>query len=66
MPKAVNYKSNSIVYFKGDINEKIYIFVIGKVIQIELWRNIDKGGIDGSNESFKRKNARIDDFSRSC
>ena len=31
MPKAVNYKSNSIVYFKGDINEKIYILNDGRV-----------------------------------
>ena len=31
MPKAVNYKSNSIVYFKGDINEKIYILNNGRV-----------------------------------
>ncbi len=31
MPKAVNYKSNSIVYFKGDVNEKIYILNNGRV-----------------------------------
>ncbi len=31
MPKAVNYKPNSIVYFKGDINEKIYILNNGRV-----------------------------------
>ena len=31
MPKAVSYKSNSIVYFKGDINEKIYILNNGRV-----------------------------------
>ncbi len=31
MPKAVSYKTNSIVYFKGDINEKIYILNNGRV-----------------------------------
>jgi TolA-binding protein len=31
MPKAVTYKTNSIVYFKGDINEKIYILNKGRV-----------------------------------
>ena len=31
-PKAVNYKANSIVYFKGDINERIYILKAGKVV----------------------------------
>ena len=31
MPKAVNYKTNSIVYFKGDVNEKIYILNNGRV-----------------------------------
>jgi TolA-binding protein len=31
MPKSVSYKTNSIVYFKGDINEKIYILNKGRV-----------------------------------
>ncbi len=31
MPKSVSYKTNSIVYFKGDINEKIYILNNGRV-----------------------------------
>ncbi len=31
MPKAANYKTISIVYFKGDINEKIYILNNGRV-----------------------------------
>lgn len=31
MPKAVTYKANSIVYFQGDVNEKIYILKSGKV-----------------------------------
>lgn len=31
-PKAANYKANSIVYFKGDINERIYILKSGKVV----------------------------------
>ena len=31
-PKAANYKANSIVYFKGDINERIYILKAGKVV----------------------------------
>ena len=31
-PKAVNYKSNSIVYFKGDLNERVYILKSGKAI----------------------------------
>ena len=30
-PKAVNYSANSIVFFKGDINERIYILKSGKV-----------------------------------
>lgn len=31
MPKSVRYKTNSIVYFKGDLNEKIYILNDGRV-----------------------------------
>lgn len=31
-PKAVNYKANSIVYFKGDIDERIYILKAGKAV----------------------------------
>lgn len=31
MPKAVTYKANSIVYFEGDINDKIYVLKSGKV-----------------------------------
>ncbi len=31
MPKAVMYKANSIVYFQGDVNERIYILNSGKV-----------------------------------
>ncbi|MBT3275150.1 MAG: tetratricopeptide repeat protein [Spirochaetales bacterium] len=31
-PKAANYKANSIVYFKGDLNERIYILKSGKVV----------------------------------
>ncbi len=31
-PKAANYKANSIVYFKGDIDERIYILQAGKVV----------------------------------
>ncbi|MBN1686451.1 MAG: tetratricopeptide repeat protein [Spirochaetales bacterium] len=31
-PKAANYKANSIVYFKGDINERIYVLKSGKVV----------------------------------
>ena len=31
MPKAINYKANSIVYFRGDISEKVYILKSGKV-----------------------------------
>ncbi len=31
MPKAVTYKANSIVYFQGDVTEKIYILKSGKV-----------------------------------
>jgi TolA-binding protein len=31
-PKAANYKANSIVYFKGDIDERIYVLKTGKVV----------------------------------
>lgn len=31
MPKAVQYKANSIVYFQGDNNENVYILKSGKV-----------------------------------
>ena len=31
-PKAANYKANSIVYFKGDLNERIYLLKAGKVV----------------------------------
>ena len=30
-PKAVQYKTNSIIYFKGDLNEKVFILKGGKV-----------------------------------
>ncbi len=32
MPKPVRYKANSIVYFKGDMNESVYILKSGTVI----------------------------------
>ncbi len=32
MPKPVRYKANSIVYFKGDCNESVYILKSGSVI----------------------------------
>jgi TolA-binding protein len=31
MPKSVRYHANSIVYFKGDVNDKVYILKSGKV-----------------------------------
>ncbi len=31
MPKAINYKANSIVYFRGDTSDKVYILKSGKV-----------------------------------
>jgi TolA-binding protein len=31
-PKAVNYRSNSIIYFKGDVSDKVYILNAGKVL----------------------------------
>jgi TolA-binding protein len=31
MPKAIQYKANSIVYFKGDSNEKVFILKSGQV-----------------------------------
>lgn len=31
MPKAMNYNANSVVYFTGDVGEKIYILQQGKV-----------------------------------
>ena len=31
MPKDVQYKANSIVYFQGDMNENVYILKTGKV-----------------------------------
>jgi len=30
-PKAMSYKANSVIYFKGDVSEKIYILKGGKV-----------------------------------
>lgn len=30
-PKAVQYKANSIIYFKGDTSERVYILKSGKV-----------------------------------
>jgi len=32
MPKSAQYNANSIVYFKGDMNENIYILKTGKVL----------------------------------
>ena len=31
-PKAVQYKANSIVYFRGDLNERVYILKAGRVV----------------------------------
>ena len=31
-PKAVNYKANSIVYFRGDVNEKVFVLKSGRVV----------------------------------
>lgn len=42
MPKAVSYKANSIVYFKGDMNEYVYLLKSGKV---DLrYNDIETGG----------------------
>lgn len=32
MPRAVQYKTNSIVYFQGDVAERVYILQSGKVV----------------------------------
>jgi len=32
MPKALNYKANSVIYFKGDIGDKIFILKGGRLI----------------------------------
>ena len=31
-PKAVQYKANSIVYFRGDLNERVFILKAGRVV----------------------------------
>lgn len=31
-PKAANYAANSIVYFRGDVNERVFILKSGKVV----------------------------------
>ena len=31
-PKAANYKANSIVYFRGDVNERVFILKGGRVV----------------------------------
>mgnify|MGYP001072321657 CR=1 FL=1 len=31
MPKAMQYKANSVIYFQGDASEKIYILQSGKI-----------------------------------
>lgn len=31
MPKSMSYKANSVVYFRGDVSEKIYILKSGRV-----------------------------------
>ncbi len=31
-PKAAQYKANSIVYFRGDLNERVYILKSGRVV----------------------------------
>ena len=31
-PKAANYAANSIVYFRGDVNERVFILKTGKVV----------------------------------
>jgi CRP-like cAMP-binding protein len=32
MPKAVSFKANTVVFFQGDVSEKIYILKSGKVL----------------------------------
>lgn len=32
MPKATQYKTNSVIYFQGDVGDKIYILKAGKVL----------------------------------
>ncbi|HUX51585.1 MAG TPA: tetratricopeptide repeat protein [Spirochaetia bacterium] len=31
MPKAMNYKSNSVIYFRGDVSDRIFILKSGRV-----------------------------------
>lgn len=44
MPRAVNYKANSVVYFEGDRNEFIYILQSGGVLL--RYTNIETGVIE--------------------
>ncbi|MFP4267586.1 MAG: cyclic nucleotide-binding domain-containing protein [Spirochaetaceae bacterium] len=59
MPKAVTYKANSIVYFQGDVNEKIFILKSGKVSlnahDIETGQEIQD--VIGTGEFFGVKSA---------
>ena len=32
MPKATQYKTNSVIYFQGDVGDKIFILKAGKIL----------------------------------
>jgi len=32
VPKATQYKTNSVIYFQGDVGDKIFILKAGKVL----------------------------------
>ena len=31
MPKAINYKANSVVYFSGDFDERVFLLNTGSI-----------------------------------
>jgi len=32
MPKAANYRANSVIYFQGDLSDRIFILQSGQVV----------------------------------
>ncbi len=59
MPKPVRYKANSIVYFKGDLNESVYILKSGSVIlkYIDIETGQELQDIISTGEFFGVKSA---------
>ncbi|MDR2467821.1 MAG: Crp/Fnr family transcriptional regulator [Spirochaetaceae bacterium] len=59
MPRSVDYKKGSIIYFEGDRADKIYVLQNGRIelVSHEIWTNEEIRDLIGPGEFFGVKSA---------